>query len=378
MYDVIVVGAGPSGSYSSHLLSRAGFNVLNLEEHKEVGKPVECTGLVSQRVFSMVRSKSKVNEVSGANIYFPEGKPIHVEKQEKTIVMDRDSFDKDASGMAIEAGADLRIDSRVVTVKSDRNGVKVTYRSNGNLQEESANVIIGADGLNSRVRRDLFSTRPSRLVTAYQVDSAIQMEDQQSVDVYLGSESSVGFFGWATPSGNLTRIGVGSYRSAALNHFVRINRRFGRNKIVGINGGAIPIAYLKRTYLDRALLVGDAAGIVKPLTGGGIYTGLVSAKHAARTVEEAFVAEDFSEKYLSRYQKYWRAEIGRELFLDGLVQKYFSTMSDSALNSIYEILSKPENTNLINRVGDIDYPSRVIMNMLLRNPSLVGHLLLKR
>ncbi len=378
MYDFIVVGAGPSGSYASHLLSRRGFNVLNLEEHKEVGKPVECTGLVSQRVFSIINSKSRVNEVSGANVYFPGGSPIHIEKEEKTIVMDRDSFDKDASGMAIGSGTDLRINSKAVSVRRNAEKVRLTYREDGNLREAEASAIIGADGVNSRVRREVFGTRPSRMVTAYQVDSAYEMEDQNSVDVYLGSESSVGFFGWATPSGNITRIGVGSYRSAALKHFFKINRRFRRDRIVGINGGAIPISYLRRTYTDRTLLVGDAAGIVKPLTGGGIYTGIVAAGHASRALEEAYENENFSSKLLSRYERYWKRDIGRELFLDGLVQKYFSSLSDSALDSIYSILAKPENISVINRMGDIDFPSKVITGMILRNPSLVKHLLLRR
>lgn len=378
MYDFIVVGAGPSGSYSSHILSKSGFRVLNLEEHKEVGKPVECTGLVSGRVFSMVKSRSKVNEVKGANIYFPGGNPIHVEKQEKTIVMDRDTFDKDASGMAISSGTDLRINSRASSVKRSEKGIKVIYREDGNLREADAMAVIGADGINSRVRRELFGTRPSRIVTAYQVDSAHSMEDQESVDVFLGSESSVGFFGWATPSGKITRIGVGSYRSAAINHFFNINRRFSRNRILGINGGAIPISYVKRTYTDRALLAGDAAGIVKPLTGGGIFTGMVAGKHAAHALTEAYENEDFSGSFLSRYEKYWKREIGRELLIDGLVQKYFSSLSDSALDSIYRILSKPQNIALINRLGDIDFPSRVIIGMILRNPGLVKHLMLRR
>ncbi len=378
MYDVIVVGAGPAGSYASHLLSKNGFSVLNLEEHKEVGKPVECTGLVSQRVFSMVKSRSRVNDVSGANIYFPGGSPIHVEKSEKTIVMDRDTFDKDASGMAIGSGTDFRINAKAVEAKAGNDSVSLTYRENGNLREASANAIIGADGLNSRVRRDLFATRPSRLVTAYQVDSAYRMEDQDSVDVYLGSESSVGFFGWATPSGNLTRIGVGSYRSAAINHFFNINRKFARDRIVGINGGAIPISYLKKTYRDRAMLVGDAAGIVKPLTGGGIFTGLVAARHAARAFTEASENEDFSQKSLSRYQKYWKKDIGRELFLDGMIQRYFASLNDSALDSIYSILAKPQNISVINRIGDIDFPSRVVLGMLIRNPGLIKHMLLRK
>lgn len=378
MPDVIVVGAGPSGSYASHLLSRAGFNVLNLEEHREIGKPVECTGLVSQRVFSMVKSGSKVNEVTGATVYFPGGGSVHVEKTERTIVMDRDSFDKDVSGMAIGSGADVRINSRVTEVRRTSSIIQVTYRENGEKKTVTAPILIGADGINSRVRRDLFQERPGRIVSAYQVDSAYRMEDQESVEVFLGSQYSRGFFGWTAPSGNITRIGVASYRSAALKHFLRINERFPRDRIIGINGGSIPISYVNTTYSDNVLLVGDAAGIVKPLSGGGIYTGMVSASHAARAATEALETERYTSSFLKRYERYWKSDLGMELSIDGIVQRYLFSLSDVALSSIYKILSKPANIALINRIGDIDYPSRIVLAMLVKNPSLVAHLLLRR
>lgn len=374
MKDVLVVGAGPSGSYLSYRLSKLGYDVLNLEEHREVGKPVECTGLVSERVFSYVRSKAKVNTVSGANIYFPNGKKIHVEKSERTIVMDRDSFDKDVAAMSIGAGTDLRIGSKVLEVRVNNDEASVKYRENGQIKEEKGKIVVGADGVNSRVRKDLHDVRPKRIISAYQVDSAVKMPDQDSVDVYLGSESTNGFFGWATPSGELSRIGVGVYKSSAIKYFKKINERFPKDRIIGINGGGIPIAYLKKTYGYRNLLVGDAAGIVKPLTGGGIYTGIVSANHGANAIDYAFENEDFSEKTLRLYQKGWKKELGRELWFDGVVQRYFAKISDQHFNRIYDVVSNSGVIDLINNTGDIDYPSRVIFSVLIRNPSLLKYI----
>lgn len=378
MIDVLIVGAGPSGSYLGHLLSQKGYSVRILEEHKEVGRPVECTGLVSERVFRMARSRSKVNEVSGANVFFPNGKSIHVAKGEKTIVMDRDRFDKDVSAMAIESGADLSINSRAISASVNDEFAKVTYRHEGNKVEESARIVVGADGINSIVRKELFHSRPGRIISCYQVDSAYEMEDQDSVNVFIGSESSKGFFGWATPSGHLTRIGVGSYRSPAYKHFLKINSRYGENRIVGINGGSIPVRYLKKTYSRRSLLVGDAAGIVKPLSGGGIFTGMVSAKHASNAITGALEREDFSENALSDYQKDWKRELGMELWIDGIVHRFFGGISDRKFNSIYDDLSTESSIDLISKTGDIDFPSRVVFSLFLRKPSIPAKLLFMR
>lgn len=371
MKDAIIVGAGPSGSYLSYLLARKGYSVLNLEEHPEVGRPVDCTGVVTSRVFGFVRSDSIANRVKGANIYFPDQEPMHIQKSDETIIIYRDAFDKDVSAMAAGAGAQVNLNSRVSEVRTGADGATVKYRSGGSIVEEKAKVVIGADGANSIVRKDVYSEKPRRVVSTYQVDSAFRMEDQESVSVYLGSRTSRGFFGWAVPTGNISRIGVGTIGSGARARYEALAEHFPPDRVVGINGAPIPISYLRKTYAGRSLLVGDAGGIVKPLTGGGIYTGIVSAKHAARALDEAFQAGDFSEDFLSRYQKYWKADIGRELWMDGLVQRFFARLSDRALRAVYRVLSSPKVTDTINSIGDIDYPSRLVLSVIARHPSLL-------
>ena len=369
--DAIVVGAGPAGSYLSHLLSKKGYEILNLEEHPEVGRPVDCTGVVTKRVFQFVKSSSIANRVNGANVYFPDQEPMHIQKSEETIVIYRDAFDKDVSGMAVDAGADLRLNSRVSSVKVNKEGAEVSYRENGNIRTEKARVVIGADGANSIVRKEIYSEMPRRVVSTYQVDSAFRMEDQESVSVYLGSRTSKGFFAWAVPTGNISRIGTGTIGSGARSYYQALSEHFPMDKTIGINGAPIPISYLRKTYRDRSVLIGDAGGIVKPLTGGGIYTGIVSAKHAARALDEALQAEDYSSAFLERYQKYWKSDIGRELWMDGIVQRFFAKLSDKSLRAVYKVLSSPKVLESINSIGDIDYPSRLVLSILARHPYLL-------
>jgi geranylgeranyl reductase family protein len=377
VYDVIVSGAGPSGSYLSYLLSKNGYNVLQLEEHREIGKPVECTGLVSERVFTYVNSRSKVNEVHGANVFFPNGKDIHISKGEKTIVMYRDQFDRDAAAMAIGAGTDTRINARVLDAKVNENYGEVKYRENGEIKYARASIIVGADGANSRIRLALNYERPKKIISTYQVDSSFHLDDQDDVNVFIGSQNSKGFFGWAVPAGEMTRIGVGVDHVTAIKYFRNINRKFNRSQVLGINAGPIPINYLNKTYGNRSLLLGDAAGIVKPLSGGGIYTGIISAKNAYTAINQSFDSNDFSEKELKNYQKLWKHEIGRELFIDAKIQRYFSKISinDVMLNKIYNAIDRDEIIKRINSMGDIDYPAKVVFSIILRKPQLLKYFL---
>ncbi len=371
MKDAIVVGAGPSGSYLSYLLAKKGYDVVNLEEHPEVGRPTDCTGVVTGRVFKFVNSKSIANKVTGANIYFPDAEPMHIQKGDETIVIYRDSFDKDVSAMAIGAGADVKLNSKVSSVRIKSDAAEVTVRENGNLKTERAKVVIGADGANSVVRKDTYGEKPKRIVSTYQVDSAFRMEDQASVSVYLGSKTSRGFFAWAVPTGNISRIGTGTLGAGARSYYEALSQYFPMDRVVGISGAPIPISYLRKTYRNRSLLIGDAGGIVKPLTGGGIYTGIVSANHAARALEEAFDQNDFSSPFLSRYQKYWKSDIGRELWMDGIVQRFFSKLSDRGLRAVYNVLSSRKVIETINSVGDIDYPSRLVLSVLAKHPYIL-------
>ena len=375
MYDVAVVGAGPSGSFIGYRLASKGLKVAILEEHNEVGRPVECTGVVTRRVFQFVKSDSIANTVHGARIFFPGSSPIHITKGEETVVIYRDSFDKDVAQMAIDAGADLFLGSRVSDLSRIEEGFRINFRRDGETDQLDSRLVVGADGANSIVRKTLHGEKPKTVVSTFQADVPFQMDSQDDVDVYLGDEVTRGFFAWAVPTGDITRVGVGTLGSGAKEFFQTVCRKYGYEGMLGITGGPIPIRYLSRTYGYRYILVGDAAGIVKPLTGGGIYTGIVSANEGARAIIEAFDRDDMSESSLSRYQKYWKAVIGRELSTDGIAQRLFSMLGDRGLQWISRILSNKRMIDVINTYGDIDYPSRLIFRMVARNPAILLSLL---
>ena len=374
MYDFIVVGAGPSGSQCAFKLGSLGYRVLQLEEHRSVGKPVECTGVVSRRVTSMVKTDSIVNRVHGAHIYFPSGKNVHVSKNEETIIIDRERFDQDVSSAAIGEGVELRMNSVFLDADLHDGSITVKYRKEGNVVEENAMALVGADGAGSSVRRVLYpNQKVRRMVSAYQVEAAVKMKDQDSVDVYLGSAYSKGFFGWAAPAGDLTRIGNAGF-GMSRELFLNIFKKFLDPSKLSINGGLIPIRTLDRTYGERSVLVGDAGGIVKPLTGGGIYTGMLSGELAAESLNMAYEKENFSASSLAVYQSMWKKAIGKELSRDLKIQKLYSKITDTSLDAMESMLSDPDILRKISNAGDIDFPSKVVIGILIKKPSLIKHI----
>ncbi|MGP6220932.1 geranylgeranyl reductase family protein [Caldiplasma sukawensis] len=375
MYDFVVIGAGPSGSMCAYYLSRKGYSVLQLEENESVGKPVECTGLVSERVIKITNTHSVINTVRGAHIHFPDSSSISVKKDEKTYVLERDRFDQDVAAMAIGAGTELSLNSRVSDIRVNRETVEVTFRKEGNIKSVKSKAVVGADGANSITRKVLFpGLRYSRIVSAYQVDSIKRMEDQDNVNVYLGSQYSKGYFAWATPAGDFSRIGTAGF-GLSREKFITLWKRMGEPSNATITGGPIPISTLNPTYRDRALLVGDAGGIVKPLSGGGIYTGMLSGIKAAETLSEAYESENFSEESMKNYEKAWKKEIGKELRRDLRIQKIYSKITDTSFNEIGRKLQSERIKKIIENIGDIDYPSRVVFSILIRKPSIARHVL---
>ncbi len=116
--------------------------------------------------------------------------------------------------------------------------------------------------------------------------------------------------------------------------------------------------------------MGDAGGIVKPLTGGGIYTGIVSSYWASRAVSEGLESGRLDSRFLQRYEKYWKGEIGRELLIDGMIQKFYAALNDRYLSGLYRSISSRKSIEIINSSGDIDYPSKLALQLFLRNPSI--------
>ncbi len=142
-------------------------------------------------------------------------------------------------------------------------------------------------------------------------------------------------------------------------------------KIIKYIGGVIPLGFLKKTYTSNVLVVGDAAAQVKPTSGGGIYTGLVSASHCAKVALESLQKKNFSSQFLKKYHKLWYTDIGMELFLGMRFRKIFKNLKDNQMDKYIKKFQNPKIIEIISKYGDIDYPSKLVTPLLKKTPTLL-------
>lgn len=178
----------------------------------------------------------------------------------------------------------------------------------------------------------------------------------------MGHRYAPGYFAWSVPtSGDCCRIGLNADNDA----HVYLNRLLTEHEVVSKKArgavdlimGGIPVGTLKKTVSDGVLIVGDAAGQVKPISYGGIYMGARCAKIAGEVAAKAAIEDDVSAGRLMEYEKRWRGELGRELMFGLKARQVYGRMSDDDLNGAIEALDDPKILEMITNYGDIDHPS---------------------
>jgi len=403
-YDVVVVGAGPVGSIAARYAAKNGAKVLLIEEHASIGSPVGCTGLLSTRAVAECELNPSedfvYNSVRGAFIHSPDGQCLPVDgKQTKAYVVSRKNFDRRLAEMAVEEGADLSLKTRAIGLEErekigSRNSgqispVKLKVIRNGKEETISAPVIIGADGVKSRIASYAGMDKSSRVLPGIQIEAPYASEDRDFVELFPGSWAP-GFFAWTVPlNEKISRIGLAVdqeilfkkskisgnpvsphfYLERFLSSNPHIKARYSGGMLDFVMGG-IPVGSPERTVSDGILLVGDAAGQAKPTSGGGIYTGAFAAKIAGKVAATAALERNTSADRLSEYDLLWRKGLGKELEIGMKIHDYMGKLEDSHLNELVNSLNTPSILNTITEYGDMDHPSIILRKLLFSGNSL--------
>lgn len=377
--DVAVVGGGPTGCFVGELLARRGFSVVIIEEHGEIGSPACCAGVVGKgglRELGIKPDRWLLNEIRGAIFYPPVGDPIEFSRgRVEALVIDRGVFDRDLARKAVEAGATLLLKTKCMGLRLGLEpSLKITGASRGKVE---ARLVIGADGPTSLVAREAGLLKTHDYIGCAQLEAPGEIQVDR-VELHFGRSIAPGFFAWVVPAGEVCRVGLGTTRGRAIEKLLSFASGRGiSGQILNLCSKPIPIPLSRKLYADGVMLVGAAAGQVKPLTGGGIYVGLSCAKLAARTAEVALGEEPTSKK-LKAYERAVMGRFGWEFKLGTRVRKVLELLRDEDLGLVFGLLKSGEVRELVEKNFDFDHHDKLLRALLPRIPRLICSMGLKK
>lgn len=345
MYDAIVVGAGPIGSYTAYQLAEVGFEVALLEEDKEVGRNVICTGVIGTEAFERfdLPRKSIVSEIKSIVFFSPSLLSINYTPSETlAYVVDRHLFDKELLQYAQGKGVDVHLGKQVRRINISRDFVEVESWNGTSFETLRARLVVLATGINYRLQRSLGLGVPASFLKGAQAE--VEVKNLRRTEIYVGRQISPGSFAWAVPlRKKRARIGVLAEDKGA----PRLKKFMGE-RFAGRIKEENPVVYQKRiaygpvrkSIKDRVLAVGEAAGQVKTTTGGGIFYGLLCSEAAVHVLQKAFSKGDLSQRGLLQYERLWKAKLGKELKMGQWARKIARRLSDKQIDNIFKFVEK--------------------------------------
>jgi geranylgeranyl reductase family protein len=340
--DVLIVGGGPSGLYAAGRLARRGVRVLVCEEHDRVGDPVHCTGILATESFAEFNlpRESSLNDLASARFVSPAGIVVsYATASPMATVIDRPAFDRALAARATAAGATITTRARVANLETDREGVRAFV---GDRLITARLAIIACGASYALQRRSGLGLPFLHLQTAQaEVPAATP---PPAVDVRFGRKVAPDGFAWVVPverpGGCCVRIGamastdaLGAFRRL----FDSVRAAYGLPEPPAPRQKILPLGTIKRTHADRLLVVGDAAGLVKPTTGGGIYYSIVSAELASETAFTALDRDELDRHALARYERAWRRRLGDEIETQTAMRQLVTQLSDQEIDNLFDL-----------------------------------------
>ena len=379
-YDIIVVGAGPAGTMAAHAAAQSGASVLLMEKDRETGSPVRCAEAIGEDVareffadnFDQRWISATINKFKFVS---PDGTEIYPQVKIKGFVLNRKIFDADLAARAAAAGSDVVTRANVtgLLLKGKQiSGVRALI--DGRETEIEAKLVIGADGVESRIGRwaGISSAVTMRdMETCYQVTLGNMNVDQDTCVFYFSQADFPGGYAWVFPKGEQrAHIGLGIAGNQV--HGISAEERLGQflersfpgKPILAESMGGVPCANRPAKISGHGLLLaGDAACQTNPISGGGIAGAMVGGRMAGLVAAESVKKGDPSQDFLSRYEKLWDNRVGRNQRLYYKIKLAIQKLSDQDLNETarnLQVLPRQQQTL-----------SKIFQTALRKRPSLM-------
>lgn len=372
MYNTIIIGAGPVGSYLADKSAQLGYKVLVLDKKVAAGQDICCTGIVGKECLNLLAIDNNfiIKQASSARFLVSSGKSLRLWRDDDVAyIIDRPALDLMLATRAQAAGANYLFNAQATDIQIGADCLRVEADCSGHNKLFEAETAVIAAGYGSPLPGELGLGKITDFIVGAQAKVNISSLDE--VEVYFDQSLAPGGFAWLVP----TRDGEGlaglmtrQQPECHLNKLLSNLKAQGKiaSTEVALGYGVIPLQPLPRTYADRILVVGEAAGQVKPTTGGGIYYGILCADIAADTLHQAFLANNFSESGLASYQKQWRAKLDKELQTGYWARRLYERLGNRQIERLRNFISNNGIPQLITESEDFsfDWHGELILKML--------------